>query len=177
MATHTSILVWKNPWTEDPGGLQSLGLWRVRHDWTCTLLISSRPTVLWHHLPAFCPLHRQLLPGECQTPLCPWPGTLLPLYVHLFIYLGFYQVSCSEVFPDQLTLNSIPSTPVIFSHSFFFSFFPSPHHHNHIFTCLAFAFQHQTWAPWEEGLCFCFLWYLQQLEQLLLHDRSSIKLC
>ena len=36
MVTHTSILVWKIPWAEDPGGLQSLGLWRVRHDWTCT---------------------------------------------------------------------------------------------------------------------------------------------
>ena len=26
MATHSSILVWKIPWTEDPGGLQSMGL-------------------------------------------------------------------------------------------------------------------------------------------------------
>ena len=33
MATHFSILVWEIPWTEEPGGLQSLGLQRVRHDW------------------------------------------------------------------------------------------------------------------------------------------------
>ena len=33
MATHSSILAWRIPWTEDPGGLQSMGLWRVRRDW------------------------------------------------------------------------------------------------------------------------------------------------
>ena len=32
MVTHSSILDWKIPWTEEPGGLQSLGSQRVRHD-------------------------------------------------------------------------------------------------------------------------------------------------
>ena len=32
MATHSSILAWKIPWTEVPGRLQSMGLQRVRHD-------------------------------------------------------------------------------------------------------------------------------------------------
>ena len=32
MATHTSILAWRIPWTEEPGGLQSVGSQRVRHD-------------------------------------------------------------------------------------------------------------------------------------------------
>ena len=31
-ATHSSILAWKIPWTEEPGGLQSMGLQRVGHD-------------------------------------------------------------------------------------------------------------------------------------------------
>ena len=31
MATHSSILVWEIPWTEEPGRLQSMGLRRVRH--------------------------------------------------------------------------------------------------------------------------------------------------
>ena len=31
MATHSSILAWKIPWTEEPGRLQSIGLQRVRH--------------------------------------------------------------------------------------------------------------------------------------------------
>ena len=33
MATHSSILAWKIPWTEEPGGLQSKGWQRVWHDW------------------------------------------------------------------------------------------------------------------------------------------------
>ena len=32
MATHSSILAWKIPWTERPGRLQSMGSQRVRHD-------------------------------------------------------------------------------------------------------------------------------------------------
>ena len=32
MATHSSILAWRIPRTEDPGGLQSIGLQRVGHD-------------------------------------------------------------------------------------------------------------------------------------------------
>ena len=32
MAIHASILVWKIPWTEKPGGLQSMGSQRVGHD-------------------------------------------------------------------------------------------------------------------------------------------------
>ena len=32
MATHSSTLAWKIPWTEEPGRLQSMGLLRVRHD-------------------------------------------------------------------------------------------------------------------------------------------------
>ena len=32
MATHSSIHAWKIPWTEDPGGLQSMGSQRVGHD-------------------------------------------------------------------------------------------------------------------------------------------------
>ena len=31
-ATHSSILAWKISWTEEPGGLQSMGSQRVRHD-------------------------------------------------------------------------------------------------------------------------------------------------
>ena len=32
MATHSSILAWRTPWTEKPGGLQSTGSQRVGHD-------------------------------------------------------------------------------------------------------------------------------------------------
>ena len=32
IATHSSILAWRNPWTEEPGGLQTMDSQRVRHD-------------------------------------------------------------------------------------------------------------------------------------------------
>ena len=32
MATHSSILAWRVPWTEEPGEIQSVGFQRVRHD-------------------------------------------------------------------------------------------------------------------------------------------------
>ena len=32
MATPSSILAWRIPWTEEPGGLQSMGSQRIRHD-------------------------------------------------------------------------------------------------------------------------------------------------
>ena len=37
MATHSSVLAWKSPWTEEPGGLQSMGL----HDWACVRWVGS----------------------------------------------------------------------------------------------------------------------------------------
>ena len=33
ISTHSSILAWRIPWTEEPGGLQSMELQRVRHIW------------------------------------------------------------------------------------------------------------------------------------------------
>ena len=39
MATHSSILAWRIPWTEEPGGLQSMGSQRAGHDW-----VSSKHT-------------------------------------------------------------------------------------------------------------------------------------
>ena len=41
MAPHSSTLAWKIPWTEEPGGLQSMGLLRVRHDWATSLSLST----------------------------------------------------------------------------------------------------------------------------------------
>ena len=32
MATHSSVLAWRIPWTEEPGGLRSIGFQRVGHD-------------------------------------------------------------------------------------------------------------------------------------------------
>ena len=48
MAGHSSILAWEIPWTEEPGGLQSMGLQRIRHD-----LTSKPPPAIWDHWEAF----------------------------------------------------------------------------------------------------------------------------
>ena len=48
MTTHSSILVWEIPWMEEPGGLQSMGSYRVRHDWvTNTYLLSHLEVLTW----------------------------------------------------------------------------------------------------------------------------------
>ena len=61
MAPHSSTLAWKIPWTEEPGGLQSMGSLRVGHDWATSLsLFTFRHwRKKWQHTPVF-------LPGESQ---------------------------------------------------------------------------------------------------------------
>ena len=48
MATHTSILAWKIPWTEEPGGLQPMSLQRVGHNWAT----NTRLTLELHFIAA-----------------------------------------------------------------------------------------------------------------------------
>ena len=61
MAPHSGTLAWKVPWTEEPGGLQSMGSLRVRHDWATSLsLFTFMPRRRkWQPTPVF-------LPGESQ---------------------------------------------------------------------------------------------------------------
>ena len=53
IATHSSILAWKIPWTEEPGGLQSTGSQRVGHD-------LDRHAFLWSVLGSIFPLQAEL---------------------------------------------------------------------------------------------------------------------
>ena len=41
METHSSILAWRIPWSEEPRGLQSKGLQRVRHEWSDLATLSG----------------------------------------------------------------------------------------------------------------------------------------
>ena len=61
MAPHSSTLAWKIPWMEEPGGLQSMGSLRVRHDWATSLSLSTfmHWRRKWQPTPVF-------LPGESQ---------------------------------------------------------------------------------------------------------------
>ena len=61
MAPHSSTLAWKIPWAEEPGGLQSMGSLRVRHDWVNSLsLFTFMP---WRRKGQSTPV---FLPGESQ---------------------------------------------------------------------------------------------------------------
>ena len=50
MATHSSILPWRVPWTEEPVRLQSIGLQRVRHDWATKHTHIHRQVHCWNYI-------------------------------------------------------------------------------------------------------------------------------
>ena len=50
MATHSSILAWEITWTEEPGGLQSIGSQRVGHNWSNLPIISDVENLFMHLL-------------------------------------------------------------------------------------------------------------------------------
>ena len=58
MATHSSILAWEIPWTEEPEGIQSMGSQGVSDDW-----LSVRAHTVWHSLPHVVKGKRQCLAG------------------------------------------------------------------------------------------------------------------
>ena len=74
MATHSSILAWKIPWTEQPGGLQSMKSQRVRHDWA-----TQPPSAMWRYLqvrrnfPDSLPVGPRWPTGQCSS----WSPQLL----------------------------------------------------------------------------------------------------
>ena len=61
VAAHSSALAWKIPWTEEPGGLQSMGSRRVGHNWATSLSLFTfmHWRRNWQPTPVF-------LPGESQ---------------------------------------------------------------------------------------------------------------
>ena len=61
MAPHSSTLAWRVPWTEEPGGLQSMGSLRIGHDWATSrsLFTFTHWRRKWQPTPV-------LLPGKCH---------------------------------------------------------------------------------------------------------------
>ena len=61
MAPHSSTLAWKIPWTEEPGGLQSMELLRVGHDWVTSLWLFTfmHWRRKWQPTPVFLPRESQ----------------------------------------------------------------------------------------------------------------------
>ena len=75
MAPHSSTLAWKIPWTEEPGGLQSMGLQRVGHNWVTSLSLFTfmHCRRQWHPTPV---LLSGKIPGTGE------PGGLLSMGSH-----------------------------------------------------------------------------------------------
>ena len=74
MATHSSILAWRIPWTEEPGGLQSMGSQRMRQDGACRHA----------HIPVIPPVLKQ----GCWVCMC-W-GITLPSHGSVLWVLALY---------------------------------------------------------------------------------------
>ena len=80
MATHSNILAWKIPWTEDPGGLQSMGLQRIGHNWTTNIQFGgSRVQYIKRFKSTECPVEIFL----------PFPSTWASFSIHYFITQTF----------------------------------------------------------------------------------------
>ena len=62
MATHSRTLAWKIPWKEEPGRLQSMGLWRGGHCWATSLSVFT--FMHWRRKWQPTPV---ILPGESRT--------------------------------------------------------------------------------------------------------------
>ena len=79
MLTHSSILAWRLPWTEETGGLQSMGLQRVRHDWSNLAHTHIQIGASW--------LDTDYRQGSCKADpqewwhwcLCLFPAPFIPL--------------------------------------------------------------------------------------------------
>ena len=91
MATHSSISAWKIPWTEKPGGLQSMGLQRVRHDWSTKHRTSSFPSTISQKKLSF--LH-------CLF--------LAPLLAINCMYLFLVFLFCSMIFVSGFFMAKLP---------------------------------------------------------------------
>ena len=96
MATHSSILAWKIPWTEEPGGLQSMGWQRVRHEWVTNTFIEGSSSQVGQVLDSTGEMPSLL---DSTAFLRGWPlfllpkvkspPTHLPPFLHISFFSGF----------------------------------------------------------------------------------------
>ena len=86
MAPHSSTLAWKIPWMEEPGRPQSMGSWRVGHDWATSLSLFT--FMHWRRKWQPTPV---LLPGESQE----W-GSLVGCRLWSRTELDTTEVTCSS---------------------------------------------------------------------------------
>ena len=122
MATHSSTLAWEIPWTEEPGRLQSMGSWRVGHNWATSLSLFTfmHWRRKWQPTPVCLPWESQGRepggpPSMGSHRVKQWSHAvfwILCLFVSILIFLVL-TFSSFPVLPSP-GLNSIHSTLIIF---------------------------------------------------------------
>ena len=103
MAPHSSTLAWKIPWTEEPGGLQSMELLRVRHDWATSLCMKYSLGIS-NFLEKICSLSHSIV-FLYFFALILFDNILLMIFVSTFmrdigLYLSFFE--CNFILPTLL---------------------------------------------------------------------------
>ena len=84
IATHSSIQAWRIPWTEEPGGLLSMGLQRIKHDWASKHSIYSiHPSI---HLSIYPSIYSSI-----HTCIHPSIHLSIHLSIHPSIHLSIHQ--------------------------------------------------------------------------------------
>ena len=115
MATHSSILAWKIPWTEEPDRLQSMRLQRVGHNWVTNTLIMSDGEHFFMCLLAIC------MPSleKYVYDFCPlfWLGCLFLWYWLVWAVCMFWKWILCQLF-QLLLFSPIPSMLFHFLYSF-----------------------------------------------------------
>ena len=84
MATHSSVLAWRIPWMEGPGGLQSMGLQRVGYDWAINTHIHT--------------LYAMIFKIIIKVIKAGWKAVCTRSYQHIYIWIKYLALLSCEVF-------------------------------------------------------------------------------
>ena len=99
MATHSSVLAWRIPGTGEPGGLPSMGLHRVRHDWS-DLVTSWWTRVLLHEFSSLpCYLYCVLSGGRGMRGM--GPNEMMKTNIYMSDFLLFWVSTSYLLFSDR----------------------------------------------------------------------------
>ena len=137
MATHSSTLAWKIPWTKEPGRLQSMGSLRVRHDWVtslslflscagegngnplqCSCLENPRDRgAEWAAVSGVAQSRTQL--KQLSSSSSRWEGNFgkngcmyICVCIHTYIYIYIFMAKCLCCWPETIITLLIGYTPI-----------------------------------------------------------------
>ena len=110
MAIHSSVLVWRIPEMEEPGGLPSMGSYRVRHDWSDLAAAIAEGRGKWRdrglEMEKFCFYLVYLLNNYYVLGITAWVSTWGPSLLHVFLVLWhlplIYAQSCLTLWGQTL---------------------------------------------------------------------------